>query len=89
MPYDPTKPANGSPLSSAEMRGQLQSLNQDTQSRATVSQMVVADNAVLQQTSANTNAVDTLNISASSTYDEALQQEIINKINELILAQRR
>ena len=26
MPYDPAKPANGSPLSSAEMRGQLTSL---------------------------------------------------------------
>ena len=89
MPYDPTKPANNSPLSSLEMRGQLQSLNQDIQTRATVTQMVNADNAVLAQTSANTNNVEPISNSAGSSYDEALQQEIIDKINELISALRQ
>jgi len=89
MPFDPTVPANNAEATAIMFRGQFQALNQDIQARATVSQMVVADNNVLQQTSANSNGVDTLNITASSTYDEAQQQEIINAFNALVSALRR
>jgi len=89
MPFDPTVPANNAEATSLMFRQQFQALYQDIQARATVVQMVNADNAVLQQTSANTNNVDTLNVSVGSTYDEAVLLEIVNKINEVILAQRR
>jgi len=39
MPFDPTKPANNSPASSAEMRSQLTSLNADIQQQATAAQV--------------------------------------------------
>ena len=34
MPYDSTKPANGSPIVSAELRAQFNALNDDIQQRA-------------------------------------------------------
>ncbi len=34
MPYDPTKPANNSPIVSAELRNQLQGLMDEIQQRA-------------------------------------------------------
>jgi len=89
MPYDPTKPQAGTEIDAVEMRAQLQALYQEIQARATVVQMTNADNAVLQQSSANSNGVEPLNISVGSTYDEAIQQEIVNKINEIIFALRR
>jgi hypothetical protein len=34
MPYDPSKPANGAPIVSAELRDQFAALNDDLQQRA-------------------------------------------------------
>jgi len=89
MPYDPTKPAENSPLSSAEMREQLNALNDDTQTRATIAQMVMGDNNVLSQSSANSNSVGQLGQSADGVYNQSQIQDIMNKIDELINVLRR
>ena len=89
MPFDPTKPANNSPNSSAEMRSQLTSLNADIQQRVTFNDLSNAITGALQQTSNNTNSVSTLGQSADGSYNPGQIQDLINKVDELILALRR
>jgi len=89
MPYDPTKPAANSPLSSLEMRQQLQSLFADIQTRITDPQLVVAIANALQLTSANSNSVGQMSLTADSTYNQAQIQQLMDKIDELIAALRR
>lgn len=86
MPYDPTKPANGSPLSSAEMRNQLTSLKTEIDAKATPTDL----NNAINGTSNNSNAVGDLSGFVAS--DPPLQSEvqtIADKLNELINALRR
>ena len=80
MPFDPTKPANNAPLFSAEMRGQLNGLNQ------AISETV---NAAIADTSNNSNGVATLGQSASGGYDQTQMQQVLDKLDELINALRR
>ncbi|MEQ1861652.1 MAG: hypothetical protein ABMA13_17170 [Chthoniobacteraceae bacterium] len=89
MPYDPTKPATDSPVSSAEMRGQLTSLNADIQTRATLAALAADLAAAIAGTSSNSNAVGTLNQGADSSYNQSQMQEVLNKLDELINALRR
>ena len=83
--FDPTKPANNSPLDAGEMRSQLTSLNADIQQRATATDL---GNAIA-GTSNNSNAVATLNQGASGGYDQNQMQDVLNKLDELISALRR
>ncbi|MBL9178157.1 MAG: hypothetical protein JNM65_08845 [Verrucomicrobiaceae bacterium] len=85
MPFDPTKPANNSPASSAEMRSQLTSLNADILLRATGSDLASA----IAGTSSNSNAVGTLGQGADATYNQTQMQQVLDKIDELINALRR
>ena len=87
--FDPTKPANNSPNSSAEMRGQLTSLNDDIQQRATSNDLNNAIANALQQTSNNSNGVGTLGQGASGGYDQNQMQQVLDKLDELINALRR
>ena len=80
MPFDPSKPANSSPLSSAEMRNQLNGLNQ------AISDAV---NAAIAGTSSNSNGVATLSQGANGGYDQTQMQQVLDKIDELINALRR
>ena len=89
MPFDPTKPANNSPASSAEMRSQLTSLNADIQQRATINDLNNAIANALAQTSNNSNGVGTLGMSADGSYNQSQMQDLINKVDELINALRR
>ena len=89
MPFDPTKPANNSPASSAEMRSQLTSLNADIQQRATQADVSNAIASALQQTSANSNGVSTLGQGADGSYNQTQMQDVLNKLDELINALRR
>ena len=89
MPFDPSKPANNSPASSAEMRSQLTSLNADIQQRATFNDLNNAIANALAQTSANSNGVGTLGIGADGGYNQQQMQDLINKVDELINALRR
>ncbi len=85
MPFDPTKPATNSPLASAEMRTQLTALNNDLQTRATVTDLVNA----IAGTSSNSNAVGTLTQGADGAYNPDQMQAVLDKIDELINALRR
>ena len=85
MPFDPTKPANNSPNSSAEMRGQLTSLNADIQTRATPSDIAGA----IAGTSSNSNGVGTLGQGADSSYNQSQMQSVLDKLDELVNALRR
>ena len=89
MPFDPTKPANNSPASSAEMRSQLTSLNADIQQRATINDLNNAIANALVQTINNSNGVGTLGIGADGGYNQQQMQDLINKVDELINALRR
>jgi hypothetical protein len=85
MPFDPAKPAAGSPNSSAEMRAQLNALNDEIQLRATQAELATAFNS----TSNNTNGVNILGQTADGSYQQQQMQEVINKLDELINALRR
>ncbi len=95
--FDPTQPANNSPLSSAAMRAQLIALNTDIQTCVTPSQLnTAANNAVnaainstLPQTSSNSNAVSTLGQSADGSYQQWQMQMLFDKLDELINTLRR
>lgn len=89
MPFDPTKPANNSPNSSAEMRSQLTSLNADIQQRATITDLSNAIASALNQTSENSNSVSTMGQSADSSYQQWQMQMLFDKLDELITALRR
>ena len=89
MPFDPTKPANNSPNSSAEMRSQLTSLNADIQQRATINDLNNATANALSQTSNNTNGVGALGQGADGSYNQTQMQDVLNKLDELINALRR
>jgi hypothetical protein len=89
MPFDPSKPANNSPASSAEMRSQLTSLNTDIQQRATINDLNNTIANALQQTSNNSNGVGTLGIGADGGYNQQQMQMLFDKLDELINALRR
>ena len=89
MPFDPTKPANNSPASSAEMRNQLTSLNADIQQRATINDLNNAIANALAQTSNNSNGVSTMGQSADGSYQQWQMQMLFDKVDELINALRR
>ena len=89
MPFDPSKPANNSPASSAEMRSQLTSLNADIQQRATINDLNNAIANALAQTSNNSNGVSTMGQSADGSYQQWQMQMLFDKLDELINALRR
>ncbi len=80
MPFDPAKPADHAPLSSAEMRGQLNALNQ------TIGDTV---NAAIAGTSNNSNGVGTMGQGADGSYQQWQMQMLFDKLDELINALRR
>ncbi len=89
MPFDPTKPANNSPNSSAEMGSQLTSLNADIQQQATINDLNNAIANALAQTSSNSNGVGTLGQEADGSYNQSQMQMLFDKLDELINALRR
>ena len=89
MPFDPTKPANNSPLSSAEMRSQLTSLEAEIQQRATQAEVNNTVTLAIAGTSSNSNVVGTLSQPADGSYQQGQMQQVIDKLDELILALRR
>ena len=73
MPFDPTKPANGSPNSSAEMRAQLTALND----------RINALEAALANTAQNPN-LSTLSIALSDPPTRAEVQPMLDFLNSLL-----
>ena len=98
MPFDPAKPAFGSPDSSAEMRSQLNALKAliDAQA-ATISALSAQiadlqnqlDNAIV-NTSSNSNGVGNLGLAIANDPPQIGEvQPIADKVDELINALRR
>ena len=93
MPYDPTKPVEGTLCDAAEMRSQLEGLHDEIAALPTQAQLSndlsntqnATMLATLPLTSANTNGVALLGISSG----DFATQTLIDKVNELILAARR
>lgn len=104
MPFDPTKPATNSPLSSAEMRNQLTSLKalidgipagppgpQGPEGpQGPPGEVTFADlNGAIGGTSNNSNGVDFFNGTFSDPPTSGECQAMADKMNELIGALRR
>jgi hypothetical protein len=132
MPFDPTKPANNAPNSSAEMRSQLTGLKALIDAILTLTSaqvdgvntlppgtpasvgLSVVGNTLhftfdlpqgdvgpigevssadlsnaISGTSNNSNSVGTLGLSADGSYNPSQMQDVLNKLDELIIALRR
>ena len=98
MLFDPTKPAFGSPDSSAEMREQFNALKaiidaQSAQIASLTAQLADVPNqiaAAISATSSNSNAVPNLGLSiANNPPQQSEVQPIADKVDELINALRR
>ena len=87
MAYDPTKPANGSPISSGELRAQLQGLKDICDSKANEDDSLPR----IQQNSSGPIAgqVDFLSLGISNPPTQAQVQSIADKIDELITVLKR
>jgi hypothetical protein len=86
MPYDPTLPATGAPIVSAELRNQfagLKDLIDDKASSADVSA------AITSETPKNIDGMDTLSLIISNPPTQGEVQQIADKIAELISALQR
>lgn len=97
MAFDPTKPINGSLITASELRSQFTGLKDEIDLLPTQAQLAndlsnTANAAVLTtlpQTSANSNAVNTLGQSADSGYNQSQMDTLLQKVDELINALRR
>ena len=91
MPFDPTKPAFGSPDSSAEMRDQLNALKALMDAQA--AQLADVPNqiaAAISATSSNSNGVGNLSLTINNNPPQSFEvQPIADKVDELINALRR
>jgi len=86
MAYDPTKPANGAPIVSAELRSQfagLKTLLDGKTSAADVSTQIVGEAA------GSCASVDGLGLTVSNPPTQAQVQALADKLDELIDALRR
>ena len=98
MPFDPAKPAANAPLSSAEMRDQLNALKALIDAQAAAINAQSAQLASLQAqlsnsiagTSSNSNAVANLSLTINNNPPQQSDvQPIADKLDELITALRR
>lgn len=101
MPFDPTQPAPGSPLSSQVMRNQLLALRTeittipqgppgpqgDPGPPGEVTQATL--DATIAGTAMNPSNVEPLGFTADSNYDPNQLQTIINKLDDLLAAVKR
>ena len=87
MSFDPTKPADHSPLDAAEMRDQFNGLSDLITNVSNAASNNLG--AAISGTSSNSNAVTNLNVNLSNPPQAFEVQQIIDKLNELINALRR
>lgn len=85
MPFDPTLPQENTLVDAAQMRAQLNALNDDLQQRATQGDLA----AGIAGTSSNSNGVGTLIQAADGSYNQTQMQAVLDKLDELISALRR
>ena len=83
MPFDPTKPANNTPLDAAEIRAQLTSLKDMVDLRLDTAGAMAL---ISEQTSGPASGVALLSLTVSNPPTQAQVQTVVAKINELITA---
>jgi hypothetical protein len=81
MPYDPTKPANGAPIVSAELRDQFAGLKEEIDSKVPNADL---DGIVVGLTSGPVTAVGLLQLTVSNPPTQAEVQAVADKIDELL-----
>ena len=86
MAFDPTKPANGSPIVSAELRNQFNSLNDDIQQRAL---SIDVQDAINAQASGPVNSIPPPNLVISNPPTQAEMLAIAEYLNQLYVALSR
>lgn len=89
MPFDPSLPADNSPLSSSQMRGQLTGLKADIDAVPTTQQMNDAISGAINGTPRNVDSISTLDIGISDPPTQGEVQLILEKLNDLIRGLRR
>ena len=86
MPYDPTKPANGSPIVSAELRNQFNSLNDDIQQRAL---SIDVQDSINAQSAGSVVSLPPPHFIISNPPTQAEVQAIADYLNQLYVALSR
>jgi hypothetical protein len=86
MAYDPTKPANNSPVSSPELRSQLAGLKDEIDQRPTTLGM---NTAISGQTAGNCTGVNYLALTVSDPPTQAQVQAIADKLDQILMNLRR
>jgi hypothetical protein len=94
MPYDPTKPANDSPIVAAELRNQFAGLNEAINNLGGQIDDLPTPDEVLDTVNANSAGpcpnLANLNLTISNPPTQTQVQAIANKLDELItLSSRR
>ena len=91
MPFDPAKPADHSPNSSAEMRAQLNALNDKIDAQAAqIASLQAQITSALAGSSNNSNGVGNLSLTINNNPPQQSEvQPIADKVDELINALRR
>ena len=86
MAYDPTKPANNTPIVAAELRAQFAGLNDDIQQRAIYQDVYDAINA---QASGPVNSIPPPNFVISNPPTQAEMLAVADYLNQLYMALSR
>ena len=86
MAYDPTKPANGSPVVSAELRNQFAGLNDDIQQRAL---SIDVQDSINAQSSGPVNSLPPPDFISSNPPTQAEVQAVADYLNQLYVALSR
>ncbi len=86
MPFDATKPANGSPILSAELRNQFNALNDDLQQRAL---SIDVQDAINAQSAGPVNSLPPPNFTVSNPPTQAEMLAITDYLMQLYVALSR
>jgi hypothetical protein len=89
MPFDPSLPVNSSKVRASELRDQFNGLNDLISAKPSTAEVVNAVNQGLQGSSNNSNGVGQMSISADGSCNASQLQQVMDKLDELILALRR
>ena len=83
MPFNPSLPANNSPVSSSELRDQFSGLKDYVDDVANDLNMNIND-AVVNQTAGNVSTIAELSLTVSNPPTQAQMQQVVDKLNQLI-----
>ena len=86
MPFDPTKPVEGTPVDAAEMRGQLNGLKALNDAKPSMDQV---NDAIAANSAGSVSDIEPLAIFASNPPTQLEVQTVINFLNDMLAAMKR